>query len=146
MPLMNIAHCRGITVESERVADGGTKSARGFRGLIHSEPPCNKRGAVAQTKPSALTDVVCVSASQVASRVGDDVAILDLDRSSYYGLNPVGARIWELIQEPTALSAVLAAVVAEFEVDEATARADLLALIDELIEKRLVTVHAADVR
>ena len=97
-----------------------------------------------KTKPSALTDIVCVSATQVASRVGDELAILDLDRSVYYGLDPIGTRIWELIQEPTRLCAVLATVVAEFEVDEATARADLLALTDELIDKGLVTVHASD--
>jgi hypothetical protein len=97
-----------------------------------------------KTTPAALSDVVSVSTSQVASRVGDELAILDLDHSLYYGLDPVGARIWELIQEPTVLSAVLAAVVAEFEVDEPTARADLLALIDELVEKGLVTKHASD--
>jgi hypothetical protein len=97
-----------------------------------------------QTRPVALSDTVCVSASQVASRVGDELAILDLDHSVYYGLDPVGTRIWELIQEPTLVSAVLAAVVAEFEVDEVTAQADLLALIGELIDKHLVTVRASD--
>lgn len=97
-----------------------------------------------RVKPAALTDIVCVSTSQVASRVGDEVAILDLDNSVYYGLDPVGARVWELIQEPKALSSVLESMLAEFEVDEATARSDLLALIDELIDKRLVEVRAAD--
>jgi hypothetical protein len=97
-----------------------------------------------QSRPSVLTDIVCVSASQVASRVGEELAILDLDHSVYYGLDPVGTRIWELIQDPTALSAVLAAVVAEFEVDEATAKEDLLTLIDALVDKGLVTVHASD--
>jgi Coenzyme PQQ synthesis protein D (PqqD) len=95
-------------------------------------------------KRAALTDVVCVSTSQVASRVGDEVAILDLDHSVYYGLDPVGARVWELIQEPTPLSAVLAAMLAEFEVDDATARVDLLALIDELLEKRLVELRSGN--
>src|SRR3954469_640037 len=96
-----------------------------------------------QTKRTDLTDVVCVSASQVASRVGDELAILDLDRSVYYGLDPVGTRLWELIQEPAALSSALDAALAEFEVDEATARADLLALIDDLVEKGLAEVRTS---
>jgi hypothetical protein len=117
--------------------------------LIRSGPLCKTKLAdsgnpMTQTKPSALTDVVCVSASQGASRVGDELAVLDLDKSVFYGLGPVGADFWGLIQEPTALSAVLASVVAAFDVDEATARADLLALIDELIAKQLVTVHTSD--
>ena len=96
-------------------------------------------------KQLALTDIVSVRANQMASRVGDDLAILDLDRSVYYGLDFVGARIWELLQEPTELSTVLSVVVEEFEVDDATARADLLALVHELCDKQLVEVHAIDV-
>jgi hypothetical protein len=95
-------------------------------------------------KRADLTDVVCVSASQIASRVGDEFAILDLDHSVYYGLDLVGARIWELIQEPKALSSVLEAMLAEFEVDEATARVDLLALVDDLLAQGLVEVRATD--
>jgi hypothetical protein len=79
----------------------------------------------------------------MASRVGDEVAILDLDRSKYYGLDPVGARIWELMQTPVALSAVLDALVAEFDVDNTTARNDLLALVDELLETQLVELRGA---
>jgi hypothetical protein len=93
---------------------------------------------VAERKRASITDVVCVSANQMASRVGDEVAILDLDRSTYYGLDPVGARIWELMQTPVSLSAVLDVLVAEFDVDDATARNDLLALVDELLETQLV--------
>lgn len=96
-----------------------------------------------EARRAQLSDVVCASASQVSSRVGDEVAILDLDHSVYYGLDPVGARIWELLQEPRALQAVLATVLDEFEVDEATARQDLLALVDELLEKQLLELRAA---
>ena len=68
----------------------------------------------------ALTTVVCVSANEVSSRVGDEAAILDLDNAVYYGLDPVGARIFELLAQPTPLHDVLATVLAEFEVDEDT--------------------------
>lgn len=89
-----------------------------------------------------LTTVVGVSDNQVSSRVGDEAAILDLDSSIYYGLDPVGARIFELLAQPTSLAAVLNAVVAEYDVDADTARTDLLALVQDLLAQRLVTVHA----
>ena len=91
-----------------------------------------------------MSDVACVSASQVSSHVGDEVAILDLDHSVYYGLDPVGARDGELLQKPRSLQSVLDTVLAEFEVDDATARADLLALVDELLEKKLVELRSGD--
>jgi hypothetical protein len=98
---------------------------------------------MAQRKALALTDIVCVSAHQMASRVGEELAILDLEQSVYYGLDPVGARIWELLQTPTALSSVVDVVVAEFDVDYGTARADLLALVGELLDKQLVNLRGS---
>jgi Skp family chaperone for outer membrane proteins len=75
--------------------------------------------------------------------VGDDLVILDLDSSRYYALDPVGARIFELLQQPRALDAVLDAVVAEFEVETDTAQTDLLALVDTLVAERLVEARGA---
>jgi hypothetical protein len=93
--------------------------------------------------PLSLDTFVCASSNQVSTRVGDELVILDLDSSRYYSLDPVGARIFELIQQPTPLDAVADAVVAEFEVDAQTARADLLALVDTLVAQNLVEARAS---
>jgi len=87
-----------------------------------------------------LSSVVCASPNEVSSRVGEEAAILELDSAVYYGLDPVGARIFDLLQAPTRLGDVLATVLAEYDVDEPTARADLLALVEELLARRLVVV------
>jgi hypothetical protein len=91
-----------------------------------------------------LSSVVCASPNEVSSRVGDEAAILDLDSAVYYGLDPVGARIFELLQKPVPLGEVLATLVAEYEVDEPTARTDLLTLVEDLLDKRLVVVTSGD--
>ena len=88
--------------------------------------------------PLSLETVVCTRSNQVSSRVGDELVVLDLDGSLYYSLDPVGARIFELLERPTSLRAVLDTVVAEFEVDAETARADLLALVNNLVAQKLV--------
>jgi hypothetical protein len=99
---------------------------------------------MSETVKASLSMVCCAGPNQVSSRVGDEVAILDLDRSVYFGLDPVGARIWELLQEPIELVRVLEAVLAEFEVDEVTARTDLLALADELLAQKLIEARPGD--
>lgn len=96
--------------------------------------------------PLSLETVLRASSSQVSSRVGDELVVLDLDSSTYYALDPVGARIFELLQRPTSLDAVLAAIVGEFEVDAQTARGDLLALVDTLLAERLIEASAAGAR
>jgi hypothetical protein len=96
-----------------------------------------------QPSPLSLETVVCATANQVNARVGDDLVILDLDSSMYYSLDPVGARIFELLQQPTALSGVVDTLVAEFEVEATTARTDLLALVDTLIAQKLVEARTS---
>src|SRR5512134_1822801 len=90
----------------------------------------------------ALAAVVSASPNQVHARVGDDLVILELDSSMYYSLDPVGARVFELIQRPTSLGAIIDAIVAEFEVDAPTARTDVLALLDTLVAQKLVEARA----
>jgi hypothetical protein len=83
-------------------------------------------------------DVVSAAPQQVSNRVGDEVAILSLDRGVYYGLNPVGARIWELIRTPTPVSALHAVILEEYDVDADRARQDLLEVLDRLLEAGLI--------
>lgn len=98
-----------------------------------------------QTRRVSLDTVVCARPNQVSSRVGDELVILDLDSSMYYSLDPVGARIFELLQEPTPLDALVEQVTAEFDVDPRTAGADLLALVDTLVAEKLVEARTGDV-
>jgi len=97
---------------------------------------------LSEQPPLSLATVVSASANQVHSRVGDDLVVLDLDSSLYYSLDPVGARVFELLERPTRLDAVADTIVAEFEVDGPTARHDVLALVDTLIAQKLVEARA----
>jgi hypothetical protein len=69
-----------------------------------------------------------------------EAVLLGLRSAGYFGLDPVGTRIWELIEQKGVLEDVLQGVLAEFDVDEARARADLLALSTRLLEKGLVDI------
>lgn len=88
-----------------------------------------------------LDDTVCASKSQVSNRLGDEVAILELDKGVYFGLNPNGARVWEMLQAETMVQSLLDAVVAEYDVDAETARADLVELLEKLREQGLIEVR-----
>jgi hypothetical protein len=97
---------------------------------------------LSEQPPLSLATVVSATTNQVHARVGDDLVILDLDSSLYYSLDPVGARVFELLQQPTRLGAIADTIVAEFEVDAPTARRDVLALVDALVVQRLVEARA----
>lgn len=64
--------------------------------------------------------------------------LLQLDTGEYFGLDPVGQRIWTLITEHGDLDAVRAHLLEEFDVDAETLTRDLNELVTELIDHRLV--------
>ncbi len=75
---------------------------------------------------------------QVSCTVSGEVVILHLDDGAYYGLNEVGTRIWELLQEPRGFQDLVAAVVDEFDVTPEACADDVRVLLDELGARGLV--------
>ena len=79
--------------------------------------------------------------AQVMSRqVGDETVILDLGSGMYFGLDPVGARIWQLLSEGQSLDAVVTSLLGEYEVPEDQLRQDVDALVGELVSRGLIEV------
>jgi hypothetical protein len=58
----------------------------------------------------------------------------------YYGLNPVGARIWSLIQDPTTVKVLRDAIFNEYDVEADRCERDLLVLLQDLASNELIEV------
>jgi hypothetical protein len=87
------------------------------------------------------SSVVVAADHQTSAEVDGESVILDLEEGVYYGLNPVGARIWSEIQEPTSVEEITAAITAEYDVDAEQCREDVLSLLRDLRENDLVEVE-----
>jgi coenzyme PQQ synthesis protein D (PqqD) len=61
-----------------------------------------------------------------------------MDLESIYVLNPVGSRIWELLQSPTTAGRIAEAIAAEFTVAAADASADVLEFLEALASRGLI--------
>ena len=59
----------------------------------------------------------------------------------YYGLNPVGAFIWNLIQKPKTVAEIREAVLDEYDVEKEVCEKDIIELIAELSDKGLIEVE-----
>lgn len=79
-----------------------------------------------------LTDRVRVPQEVLARQVGGETVMLDLAKGAYFGLDPVGARMWQLLAEGKTLVEVCDAIVEEYEVSRDAVERDLLALLDDL--------------
>ena len=80
-----------------------------------------------------------IPAQVMAREVGNETVILDLANGTYYGLDPVGARIWQLMAEGQTLTQVCEFMLAEYEVTREDIERDVLALVQTLLERKLVS-------
>lgn len=88
------------------------------------------------------TDSMVVAAKdQVSSDLGEEAVILDVASGTYYGLDAVGLRVWDLVQEPRRVADIVTAIVAEYDVDRDRCEQDVLLLLNGLAAKGLVQVR-----
>ena len=88
----------------------------------------------------ALSDTVRIPQRVTFRRVRDEMALLNLDTGVYFGLDEIGARMWELVVEHGRLQVVAERMDEEYAVDPARLRQDLLHMVDELIAKQLLEI------
>lgn len=70
--------------------------------------------------------------------IDGEAVILNPGTGVYYGLDPVGTRIWRLMQQHKSLSKVYAHLIDEYEVDESLCKKDVLKLADNLLKNGLI--------
>ena len=81
-----------------------------------------------------------IGPSVIYRDVSGEVVLLNLQSGVYYGLDPVGSRMWQLLMEQRPLDDVCSVMLEEYDVTADVLRADLSRLVDELASKGLVTV------
>ena len=91
--------------------------------------------------PLSLQTTVMVSSQQVSCPLGDESAILNMKNSVYYGMNPVGTRVWNLLKQPKMIAEIRDAIIEEYEVEEARCERELFALLEEMRSEGLIEVR-----
>ena len=91
--------------------------------------------------PLSLQTTVMVTSQQVSCPLGDESAILNMKNSVYYGVNPVGATVWNLLKEAKTVGQIRDAILNEYEVDEVRCEKDLFALLEEMRSEGLIEVR-----
>ena len=89
-----------------------------------------------------LIDSTLVVTDEVVScDLDGEAAILNIKDGVYYGLDPVGAKIWNLIQKPRVLKEVIEIICDEYDVDKDRCKNDIFELMEELLDNGLVKVN-----
>jgi len=88
-----------------------------------------------------LPQRVVLSSEAMFQEIGGEGVILDLASSTYFGLDEVGVRLWQLLQTNPDLQAACDTLLAEYEVEPDQLEQDLLKLVSQLGEAGLAKVE-----
>lgn len=75
-------------------------------------------------------------------RLDRESVLLNMKTELYFGLDPVGTRIWQLLTETHSVEATVKTMQTEYKVDETQLRKDVLALADRLAAKGLLVAES----
>jgi Coenzyme PQQ synthesis protein D (PqqD) len=82
--------------------------------------------------------VVVAVKDQVSCDLAGEVAILNIKSGVYYGLDPIGAHIWNLMQEPRQVVEIQNSIASEYDVEPERCARDVVGLLEQLLAEGLI--------
>ena len=89
---------------------------------------------------STEATVVAVK-DQVSCTLENEVVILHLQQGLYYGLNEVGAAVWNAVQQPQTVEVLRGLILENFEVSPEQCQRDLMELLQDMAKAGLIEVR-----
>lgn len=88
-----------------------------------------------QFKPTTL---LCRNKNLFASVVDDELVMLDEEGGNYYGLDPVGKKIWEMLDQPCSFQSLINKLTDIYDVSSERCGQDAAIFLNDLIQNKLV--------
>jgi len=91
---------------------------------------------------TAITLHTRLQASQdiVTSQLDDEMVMMSIENSEYYGLDEIGGKAWTLLAEPHTISEICDVITSEYAVSRAQCEQDMLEWLGEMVKENLVHV------
>lgn len=85
-----------------------------------------------------------ISDSAVVRDLDGESVILNIQSGIYFGLDRIGTRVWQLIDELGDLDSIVRVMADEYDAERDVLRADVESLVAALLEKQLITQGGGD--
>jgi len=91
------------------------------------------------TETDSLNARFEVSDGVLFQEMDEDIVLLNIETQQYFGLDYVGARVWNLLVEKSDLETVVRRIGADFGLEIETVRADVQSLVEDLVDSGLLS-------
>ena len=80
----------------------------------------------------SINDSMLIREEVVFRELGGEAMLLNLKTGAYFGLDPVGTRVWQLLAEHGSVAQVMEVMLGEYDIDPERLERDLLELCGQL--------------
>lgn len=87
------------------------------------------------------SDEFAIHPSVICRELSGETVLLNLESGVYYGLDAVGTRVWQLLQQGKTIASVCDVMIEEYDVHQDVLREDVSRLVGELQERGIVTTR-----
>ncbi len=77
----------------------------------------------------------------LASNIDEEKVMMSVEKGLYYGLNPVGSQLWDLLEKNITVSSLIDAVLLKYDVDREDCERDVLEFLADLYKKGILHVE-----
>lgn len=77
----------------------------------------------------------------VTSNIDGEIVMMSVDNGEYYGLDEIGTRIWDLLENPLLVNELVEKLTEEFEVGKEDCTRDTLEFLNDLLSRNLLVVE-----
>jgi len=85
-----------------------------------------------------LSDKIEISAGVAVRQIGEEMTLVDIGQGTRFGLSPVAAHFWQLLECGSTPAEARDAMLTEYDVEPAELDRDLESLLSELVAKGLL--------
>lgn len=78
----------------------------------------------------------------LSNSLGDEIVMMNLDSGDYWGINSVGSDIWNLLEQPIAVSDLVKKIRTIYDVDEDQCLAEVNLFLTKMMERDMLVVQA----
>lgn len=88
----------------------------------------------------SIDSIVQRNPKLIANQMDGEIVMMSIDNGEYYGLDEVGSRIWELLEQPVSIGKLIDSLMMEFEVGREECYQDTMEFLGDLLAKDLLLV------
>ena len=87
------------------------------------------------------TDTIFQKNSEIiSSKIDDEVVMMSVEEGKYFGLDPVGSIIWELLDAPSSINMILPQLLDQFETTKEQCEKDCLMFFKDMLKQKTLII------